>query len=85
MISQINALDEIAADGDSEDDFGGEWCDEDGDLNLHRGDAGPVHDSQSELPQSEYVVTRPSGIQQLAENADSVEVTFSVEYILSRI
>ena len=32
MISQTDALDEIAADLDSEDDFDGEWCDEDGDL-----------------------------------------------------
>ena len=85
MISQTNALDEIAADLDSEDDFDGERCDEDGDLNLHGGDAGHVHDIQSVLSQSDDAVTRPSGIQQLAENADSVEVTFSMEYILSRI
>lgn len=31
---------EVAADPDSEDDFDGEWCDEDGNLNLHSADAG---------------------------------------------
>ena len=40
VLRQIDALDEVAADPDSEDDFDGEWCDEDGNLNLHSADAG---------------------------------------------
>ena len=46
MLSQIDALDEVAADRDSENDFDGEWCDEDGDLNLHSGDEGSARDVQ---------------------------------------
>ena len=30
VLGQIDALGEVAADPDSEDDFDGEWCDEDG-------------------------------------------------------
>ena len=33
---------EVAADPDSEDDFDGEWYDEDGKLNLHDGDVSCV-------------------------------------------
>ena len=53
--SQIHALNKVVADpeSDSEDDFYGEWCDEDGNFNLHGGDVGCVHDSQSLLLQSD--------------------------------
>ena len=70
VLCQIDALDE--ADPNSEDDFDGEWCAEDGNLNLH-GDVGCVRDIQSSLLQSDDVVAGPSGIQQLAQNVDSVE------------
>ena len=32
VLSQINALDEVASDPDTEDNFDGKWCDEDGNL-----------------------------------------------------
>ena len=61
MISQTNALDEIAADLDSEDDFDGEseWCDEDRNLNLHGGDVGCA---RYRKVSSDEVVAGPSGI-----------------------
>ena len=37
----------------TQDDFYGEWCDEDGNFNLHGGYVGCVHDSQSLLLQSD--------------------------------
>ena len=53
--SQIHAFNKVVADpeSDSEDDFYGEWCDEDGNFNLHGGYVGCVHDSQSLLLQSD--------------------------------
>ena len=60
VLGQIDALGEVAADPDSEDDFDGEWCDEDGDLSLHGGDVGCVCDVQSLFTQSDAVVARPS-------------------------
>ena len=38
-----------AADPDSDDDFDGEWWDEDGNLNPHGGDVGCSRDRQSLL------------------------------------
>ena len=34
------ALEELAAQRDSDDDFDGDWCDSDGNLNLHGDDVG---------------------------------------------
>ena len=34
VLRLIDAVNQVAADLDSEDDFDGEWCDEDGNLNL---------------------------------------------------
>ena len=52
MLCQIDPHNEVAADPDSGDDFDGEWCNEDGNLNLH-GDVGCVCDIQSLLLQSD--------------------------------
>ena len=42
-------LDELAADEASDDDFVGDWCDSDGNLNLHGDDVGCVSDIQASL------------------------------------
>ena len=85
VFSQTNALDEVTADPVSEDDSDGKWWDMDGMLNLHGGDVGCVHDIQSLLLQSDDVVAGPSGIQQLAENVNSVEDTHSQSSILCQV
>ena len=60
------------ADWDSDDDSDDAWRHEDGNLNPHGGDVVFSRDNQSLLSQSDNAVAGPSGIQQLAENVDSV-------------
>ena len=48
-LDAIHSNNEIAADADSDDDFDGEWCNDDGSLNLHGGDVGCVSDIQTLL------------------------------------
>ena len=42
-------LDELAAAEDSDDDFDGDWCDSDGNLNLHGDNVGCVSDIEALL------------------------------------
>ena len=85
VFSQINALGKVTADPVSEDGSDGKWWDMDGKLTLHGGDVGCVHDIQSLLLQSDDVVAGPSGIQQLAENFNSVEDTHPQSGILCQV
>ena len=49
MVHCEEVLEELAADRDSDDNFDGDWCDSDGNLNLHDDDVGCVSDIKSLL------------------------------------